>query len=116
MVARRARRACRMRIKLAIKMASNDTHVPSNEKGNGSKRREDHTEITLKRTQLPKIQRWMLTNRRLPTKFGGGGYYMGPGIGYYGGGGISIILLIVILYLLLGSRSSVKLAMSIRNA
>ena len=29
---------------------------------------------------------------------GGGGYYMGPGIGYYGGGGISLILALIVIY------------------
>jgi hypothetical protein len=32
----------------------------------------------------------------------GGGYYMGPGLGYYGGGGLSIILALIVIYLLFG--------------
>lgn len=39
--------------------------------------------------------------------FGGGGLYMGPGVGYYGGGGLSLIVLIVIVYLLLGRGRSI---------
>jgi hypothetical protein len=38
----------------------------------------------------------------LVVLFGGGGYYMGPGIGYYGGGGISLVLALIVIYLLFG--------------
>jgi hypothetical protein len=38
----------------------------------------------------------------LVVLFGGGGYYMGPGIGYYGGGGISLILGVIVIYLIFG--------------
>jgi hypothetical protein len=38
--------------------------------------------------------------------FGGGGYSMGPGVGYYGGGGISLPLLIISLFLLFGRGRS----------
>jgi hypothetical protein len=35
----------------------------------------------------------------------GGGYALGPGLGYYGGGGIDILL--VLLYFLFGRRSRI---------
>jgi hypothetical protein len=34
--------------------------------------------------------------------FGGVGYYMGPGLGYYGGGGLSLILALILIYLIFG--------------
>ncbi len=33
---------------------------------------------------------------------GSGGYYMGPGVGYYGGGTLDIIIGLIIIYLLFG--------------
>ena len=32
----------------------------------------------------------------------GGGYYMGPCLGYYGGGGLSLVLAAILLYLIFG--------------
>lgn len=39
---------------------------------------------------------------------GGGGYYMGPGVGYYSGGGLDNVLIIMLHYLLFG-RSLTRL-------
>jgi hypothetical protein len=38
--------------------------------------------------------------------FGVGGYYIGPGVGYYGGAGLSLMLIIYILYQVLGKGRS----------
>ncbi len=37
---------------------------------------------------------------------GGGGYAMGPGLGYYGGGTLDIILGLIVVYLLFGRGRS----------
>jgi hypothetical protein len=37
----------------------------------------------------------------------GGGYALGPGLGYYGGGGIDILLVLLLLYFLFGRRSRI---------
>jgi hypothetical protein len=37
---------------------------------------------------------------------GGGGYAMGPGVGYYGGGVLDLVLLLVILWLFFGRSRS----------
>jgi hypothetical protein len=57
-----------------------------------------------RRSRLPYIRFSDLEfqNAEFVAAFGGGGYYMGSGVGYYGGGGLSLVLLIVILFLLFG--------------
>jgi hypothetical protein len=37
---------------------------------------------------------------------GSGGYYMGPGLGYYGGGTIDILLVLIVVYLIYGRNRS----------
>ena len=37
---------------------------------------------------------------------GSGGYYMGPGVGYYGGGTLDIIIGLIIVYLIFGRGRS----------
>ena len=57
--------------------------------------------------------RLILTLILLVRLFGGGGYYMGPGVGYYGGGGISLILLIGFFF---AAWERSKLALAVRPA